>query len=93
MTFGHTKRNKEIIQRLDSLEYDQALIAQHKRTFHYTRAPPNPCSQVDTAFMPFVLRRLMFSIGTLLHPHFVINERLIQNVLHSSQCGHTRQNR
>jgi hypothetical protein len=47
MTLGHTKRNKEIIQRLDSLEHDQALIAQHKPTLDYTRAPPNPCNLVD----------------------------------------------
>jgi hypothetical protein len=37
-------------QRLDSLEQDHVLIAQHKRTFHYTRARPNPCIQVSIRF-------------------------------------------
>jgi hypothetical protein len=88
-----TPRERTILsQRLDSLEYDQALIVKHKRNFQYTGARPNPCIQVHTR--PYVLCSAPpVSIGSPLHSHLVINERLIQNVLHNSQCESTRQDR
>jgi hypothetical protein len=42
------RERKKLSQRLDSLEHDQGLIAQHKRTLHYSRARRNPCVQVNT---------------------------------------------